>query len=303
MTAVQAQETQAPAKPRRRILSALVVLVLAGGLWWVMAQADQLTSARRQLPAGCLEALAEMDPAVARSRGVPLRECARRKLLPEHKTTLIGRWDYGIGSNYVDGYIAQVRHTDAAGLVHDRLMHVSVIDNYARLNEFNAAGTSCAGGIATATVKGGVFTYVVNLTAEGLLRFAGHKVLEQVHRDGDLETSPQVCVGRLTVTDRRPVMVELNARALTADGNPAPITPAGDEPVRQACFNTLVGEYNAAGQGTLSFPSEYTVFVTEYIARCTDGPVAEKEKPASKSRKKSKSKARKKPVYPNPRYY
>lgn len=299
MTApVLAAETPAPQKPRGRWLTALVLLALAGGLFWVLTQANQLNAARRELPAGCLYALADMDVDDARSRGVPLRECARRKVLGNRKATLIGYWDYGIGSNHTGGYIAQLRQTDGSGLTHDRLMHVSIADNYARLNEFSAAGSACAGGIAQAAVKDGVFTYVVNLTPEGLVRFAGHKDLEKAHRTGDLETSSQHCVGKLTITDRRPVMVQLNNVAVTADGAPAPVT--APEPARQSCFDGLVAEYNTAGQGTLSFPNEYMVFVSEYVARCTDGPV-EAAAPAKKTRKKPK--ARKKPVYTSPRYY
>lgn len=292
MHAQDNQPVAASIAPGSRALTLMVVLLIAFGVCWVLEQADQLSSARRQLPAGCLQTLADMPPEDARAHGVPLRECARRKLPADRKASLIGVWSYGIEDARVDGYIALVRQALPDGISNDRLMHVSIDGNRAVLDDFSAAGQGCAGGIDEVSVKDNDFTYVANLTPERLVTFAGSRDIARIYRPGDLEASPLYCAAEVSFSNRRPVLVTLKDKPVTATGQPVPEDKITGTPPAQACFDKLVRDYTTSGHATLAFPEEYIVFVSDYIANCTDGRPVEPPAAATAAKPKAKPKAK-----------
>lgn len=299
------QPATAPIMPGSRVLTLLVVLVIAFGVGWVLDQADQLSSARRQLPAGCLQTLADMAPDEARAHGVPLRACARRKLPADRKATLIGAWSYGIEDSHVDGYVALVRQALPDGISNDRLMHVRIDGNRAMLNDFSTGGQGCAGGISEAAVKDNDFTYVANLTPEQLVTFAGSRDIARIYRRGDLQASPYFCVAEVSVSNRRPVLVTLKDKPSTPTGQAVPDDKLNGAAPAQACFDKLVHDYTSSGHATLAFPEEYIVFVSDYIANCTDGKPVETAAPAPAAKPKPKAKRSKPAKIPHftQRYY
>lgn len=257
-------------KPVRRVwLSALVLLAVLAGLWFSLRQSEELTFARRNLPAACIQALADMPAEEARSRGVALRDCARRHMKPDRKAHVVGRLVYGPPDAPVDGFIVWQRDTLAEGIVRDRLMHASIVENNAVLNDFDVSGESCAGGIKTVNLDDNNFGLVINLTPEALVRFAAMPEVEKRYRDGDLITDPRYCVAKLVMQDRRPVVVQLNTKPVTANDTPVPADVSVPLPRRQDCLNTLIAKRAAKGDTALSFPYGYDMFIRDYLASCT----------------------------------
>ena len=82
-----------PAPVRRVWLSAVVLLAVIVGLWFALRQSEELTFARRNLPAACIQALADMPAKDAKERGVALRDCARRHMKPDRKASVIASLD------------------------------------------------------------------------------------------------------------------------------------------------------------------------------------------------------------------
>lgn len=256
--------------PVRRVwLSALVLLGVIAGLWFSLRQSEELTFARRNLPAACIQALADMPEDEARARGVALRDCARRHMKPDRKAHVVGRWVYGPADAPVDGFIVWLRDTLPEGVVKDRLMHVGVIESNAVLKDFDVAGTSCAGGIKTVNLDTENFGLVINLTPEALVRFAAMPAVEKSYNEGDLITDPRYCAAKLIMQDRRPVVVQLNDKAVTANDTTVPAEVTAVLPRRQACLNTVIAKRVAKGDTALSFPYGYEMFVRDYLQTCT----------------------------------
>lgn len=260
----------APQSPVRRLcLSTLVFLAVLAGLWLSLRQSEELTFARRNLPPSCIQALADMQPADARTRGVALRECARRHMKPDRKAHVVGRWVYGPADARVDGYIVWQRDTMPENVVRDRLMHVSVVESHAVLNDFDVSGVSCAGGVKTVNLDDEHFGLVINLTPEALVRFAAMSDVEKSYKTGDLLTDPRYCAAKLVMQDRRPVVIQLNSKPVTANDTPVPADAVVGFTPRQQCLNALVAKRVAKGENSLAFPVGYEAFVRDYLATCT----------------------------------
>ena len=255
--------------PTRRVwLSLLVLAAVIAGLWFSLRQSEELTFARRNLPAACIQALADMQPEEARTRGVALRDCARRHMKPDRKAHVVGRLVYGPPDAQVDGFIVWQRDTLADGIVRDRLMHASVVESHAILNDFDVTGESCAGGIKTVNLDEKNFGLVINLTPEALVRFAAMPDVEKTYKAGDLITDPRYCAAKLVMQDRRPVVIQLNDKPATANDTAIPSDLMAVLPRRQACLNALIAKRVAKGDTALSFPHGYDVFVRDYLAAC-----------------------------------
>lgn len=250
-------------------LSVLVLLAVLAGLWLSLRQSEELTFARRNLPAACIQALADMSADDARARGVALRECAKRHMKPDRKAHVVGRWVYGPPDAQVDGFVVWQRDTLPDSIVRDRLMHVSVIESHAVLNDFDVTGESCAGGIKTVNLDDKNFGLVINLTPEALVRFAGMPDVERAYKDGDLITDARYCAAKLVLQDRRPVMIQLNAKAVTANDTPVPNEVTAVMPRRQECLNTLIAKRAGKGDVALTFPAGYQSFIRSYLDACT----------------------------------
>lgn len=273
------------ASPRRAWLSLLVLAAVIAGLWFALRQSEELTFARKNLPAGCIATLAEMPAEDARTRGVALRDCARRKMPANRKANVVGRWVYGPSAAPVDGFLVWSRETLSDNRVRDRLMHVSVVESNAVLNEFDVAGTSCAGGINKVNLEGDSFGLVINLTPEALVRFLGSADVEKTWRDGDLITDPRYCVAKLVMVDRRPVVVQLNNRPVTANDTAVPAEVTAVMPRRQRCFDDQLDKRLARGETALSFPEGYNSFVADYAGYCAPPEPEPAAPPARKTRK------------------
>lgn len=254
---------------RRGWLSAVVLVAVVAGLWLALRQSEELTFARRNLPPACIQALADMPVAEARSRGVALRDCAGRHMKPNRKASVVGRWVYGPPDAPVSGFIVWQRDTQPEGVVRDRLMHVSVVESHAVLNDFDVTGTGCAGGVKNINLDGDSFGLVINLTPEALVRFAAMPAVEKAYRPGDLVTDPRYCAAKLVMVDRRPVMIQLNAKPVTANDTPVPADVTAVAPARQQCLDALIADRVAKGATSLSFPYGYDMFAADYLARCT----------------------------------
>lgn len=252
----------------RTWLSALVLLAVIAGLWFSLRQSEELTFARRNLPAACIQALADMPAKDAKERGVALRDCARRHMKPDRKAHVVGRWVYGPSDAPIDGFIVWQRDTLPDGIVRDRLMHASVVDSHALLNDFDVTGVSCAGGVKTVNLEDDSFGLVINLTPEALVRFAAMPELEKTYKSGDLITDPRYCAAKLVMLDRRPVVVQLNATATTANDTPVPNEVTAVPPRRQQCLNGIIARRVAKGETSLSFPVGYDMFVRDYLRTC-----------------------------------
>lgn len=260
----------APNTSSRRVwLSVLVLLAVIAGLWFSLRQSEELTFARRNLPPACIQALADMQPADARTRGVALRECARHHMRPDRKAHVVGRWVYGPADARIDGYIVWQRDTMPEGVVRDRLMHVSVVESHAVLNDFDVSGVSCAGGVKTVNLDNEHFGLVINLTPEALVRFAAMPDVEKSYKTGDLQTDPRYCAAKLVLQDRRPVVIQLNSKPATANDTPVPAEVTTMPSARQQCLSALVAKRVARGETSLAFPVGYDAFVREYLAACT----------------------------------
>ncbi len=264
-----------PLPPKRRpYLTALVFGVVALALVMILREAHRAGEARRNIPPACLAALARLPVEVAQNEGLPLRDCARRRQPSEGQAALLGPWSYGQGDALVAGHIALLREETPEGFSRDRLMHVRVEESYLFLNELTLEGTGCAGGVAEAYVRGESFGMIVNLTPEAVLRFRQNPEFERTYAPGDLATAPTACAGRLTMIDRRPVMIQLNAKTMTpGDGRPA-VAPVLSS--RQGCFERLLGRYATDNRQTLLFPDGYDAFVADYVAACAPTPAPKK---------------------------
>lgn len=258
-----------PSPLRRHILTGIVLVAVVAGLWMSLRQSEELTFARRNLPPSCIQALADMPQDEARRRGVALRECASRHMKPDHKASVVGRWVYGPPDAPVDGFVVWQRDTLPEGVVRDRLMHVSVIESHAVMNDFSVTGMACAGGIKSINLDGDSFNLVINLTPEALVRFAGTPAIEKNYKEGDLITDPRFCAAKLVMVDRRPVMIQLNAKPVTANDTPVPAEVTAMMPSRQQCLNALIATRVAKGDTSLSFPAGYEAFTNEYLAKCS----------------------------------
>lgn len=258
------------ASPVRHVcLTALVVLAVLAGLWFSLRQSEELTFARRNLPASCIQALADLAPDEARTRGVALRDCVRRHMKPDRKAHVVGPWSYGPADARVNGYIVWQRDTLPDSIVRDRLMHVSIIESHAVLNDFDVSGMSCAGGVKSVNLDQGNFGLVINLTPEALVRFATMPAVEKSYKQGDLLTDPRYCAAKLVLQDRRPVVIQLNAKPVTANDTPVPSEAVAFMTDRQQCLNTVIAKRVAKGETSLAFPHGYEMFVRDYVAACT----------------------------------
>lgn len=259
-----------PPPPKRRpLLAALVCAGVVAALFFAMREAHLSSQARRNIPGACLIDLSLMPVEEARTVGLPLRDCSRRRNPPESRARLLGPWAYGHTRARVWGHIALLRETQPDGSSKDRLMHVRVEDSHLMLNDLTLEGSGCAGGIDDAYVKGANFGMTVNLTPEALLRFRPNESFERTYVPGDLATDASACAARLTLIDRRPVMIQLNPRTMTPAGTAA---VAPDVSSRQGCFERQLGRYTAENRATLMFPDGHDVFVRDYVASCAPNP-------------------------------
>lgn len=279
------QKKTVVAPPRRRRYAVLLALGVMAALFFSVRETRLAGEARRNIPPPCILMLAEMPVADAHARGVPLRDCRNRRMMAQHEAQLLGRWSYGVASAPVTGHIALVRKSKGDH-TNDRLMHIEVRENHLMLNELSLEGTGCGGGIADAYVKGDSFGMVINLTPEALVRFTRNEAVERGYQEGDLDTGVNACSARLTLVDRRPVMIQLNEATQTAKG----AVSATDRPVvpprRQACFNELVARRVRDSKTTLKFPDEYQKFVASYVANCAPVPPARAVAPVPSEKRK-----------------
>ncbi len=265
---MSAPKASVTTSPRVRWQSALVLCAVIAGLWFALRQSEELTFARRNLPPSCIQALADMNLGDARARGVALRDCASRKMRPDSRASVIGRWSYGPPDAQVDGFVVWLRETRGEGIVHDRLMHVTVIESNAVLNDFDVTGMGCAGGIKTVNLDGNNLGLVINLTPEALARFTSLPDVEQTYKTGDLMTDPRYCVAKLVLSNRRAVVIQLNDKPVTATDAAVPLELSALVSPRQQCLDGLIARRVLKGDNALAYPQGYDAFMKQYVAQC-----------------------------------